>query len=86
MPPRGAARRPSAPCGGWWRPKGSPAAYAEAVKTLRILGDPQGAAALLRHALTVHPGSKELKALADRDKIREEPARGPCSGEWRTLF
>jgi arylsulfatase A-like enzyme/Flp pilus assembly protein TadD len=43
---------------------GSPAAYAEAVKTLRVLGDPQGAAALLRHALTVHPGSKELRALA----------------------
>jgi arylsulfatase A-like enzyme/Tfp pilus assembly protein PilF len=43
---------------------GSPAAYAEAVKTLRILGDPQGAAALLRHALTVHPDSKELRALA----------------------
>jgi tetratricopeptide (TPR) repeat protein len=43
---------------------GSPAAYAEAVKTLRILGDPQGAAALLRHALALHPGSKELRALA----------------------
>jgi arylsulfatase A-like enzyme/Tfp pilus assembly protein PilF len=43
---------------------GSPAAYAEAVKTLRVLGDPQGAAALLRHALAVHPGSKELRALA----------------------
>jgi arylsulfatase A-like enzyme/cytochrome c-type biogenesis protein CcmH/NrfG len=44
--------------------EGSPAAYAEAVKTLRILGDSQGAGALLRHALTVHPGSRELKALA----------------------
>jgi choline-sulfatase len=43
---------------------GSPAAYAEAVKTLRILGDPAGAAALLRHALAVHPGSRELRALA----------------------
>lgn len=43
---------------------GSPAAYAEAVRTLRVLGDPQGAAALLRHALSVHPGSKELRALA----------------------
>ena len=43
---------------------GSPAAYAEAVKTLRVLGDPQGAAALLRHALAVHPDSKELRALA----------------------
>ena len=40
---------------------GSPAAYAEAVKTLRILGDPQSAAALLRHALAVHPESKELR-------------------------
>lgn len=43
---------------------GSPAAYAEAVRTLRVLGDPQGAASLLRHALSVHPGSKELRALA----------------------
>ena len=42
---------------------GSPAAYAEAVKTLRILGDRQGASALLRHALAVHPDSKELHAL-----------------------
>lgn len=42
----------------------SPAAYAAAVKTLRILGDPQGAAALLRHAMTLHPDSKELRALA----------------------
>jgi Flp pilus assembly protein TadD len=43
---------------------GSPAAYAEAVRTLRTLGDPVGANALLRHALTRHPGSKELRALA----------------------
>jgi len=43
---------------------GSPGAYVEAVKTLRVLGDPQSAAALLRHALAVHPGSKELRALA----------------------
>ena len=42
---------------------GSPAAYAEAVRTLRILGDPQGAAALLRHGRAVHPDSKELQAL-----------------------
>ena len=42
----------------------SPAAYAAAVKTLRILGDPQGAAALLRHAMALHPDSKELRALA----------------------
>jgi arylsulfatase A-like enzyme/predicted Zn-dependent protease len=42
----------------------SPAAYIAAVKTLRILGDPQGAAALLRHAIAVHPESKELRALA----------------------
>ncbi len=42
---------------------GSPAAYAEAVKTLRVLGDPAGAAALLRHALAVHPESGELRAL-----------------------
>jgi tetratricopeptide (TPR) repeat protein len=44
--------------------EGSPAAYAEAVKTLRILGDSAGAAVLLRHALTAHPGSRELRALA----------------------
>jgi arylsulfatase A-like enzyme/Tfp pilus assembly protein PilF len=42
---------------------GSPGAYAEAVKTLRVLGDPAGAAALLRHALAVHPESRELRAL-----------------------
>ncbi len=41
----------------------SPAAYAEAVKTLRVLGDPAGAQALLRHALTIHPDSRELRAL-----------------------
>jgi choline-sulfatase len=42
----------------------SPGAYAEAVRTLRTLGDPAGAAALLRHALAVHPQSKELRSLA----------------------
>jgi tetratricopeptide (TPR) repeat protein len=42
----------------------SPAAYIAAVKTLRILGDPQGADALLRHAMSLHPDSKELRALA----------------------
>ncbi|HEX3131177.1 MAG TPA: sulfatase-like hydrolase/transferase [Thermoanaerobaculia bacterium] len=42
----------------------SPAAYIAAVKTLRILGDPQGAAALLRHAIATHPDSQELRALA----------------------
>jgi len=42
---------------------GSPAAYVEAVKTLRILGDSRGAAALLRHALAVHPDSRELRTL-----------------------
>jgi tetratricopeptide (TPR) repeat protein len=42
----------------------SPAAFVAAVKTLRILGDPQGAAALLRHAIATHPESKELRALA----------------------
>ena len=42
----------------------SPAAFAAAVKTLRILGDPQGAAALLRHGMSLHPDSKELRALA----------------------
>jgi arylsulfatase A-like enzyme/Flp pilus assembly protein TadD len=42
----------------------SPAAYAEAVRTLRVMGNPQGAAALLRYALTLHPESKELRTLA----------------------
>ncbi len=41
----------------------TPTAYAEAVKTLRVLGDPAGAQALLRHALALHPGSRELRAL-----------------------
>jgi choline-sulfatase len=41
----------------------SPAACAEAVGTLRVLGDAQGAAALLRHALELHPGSSQLRAL-----------------------
>jgi choline-sulfatase len=43
---------------------GSPAAFAEAVKTLRVLGDSQGAAELLRYALGRHPESAELRALA----------------------
>ncbi len=43
---------------------GSPAAFAEAVRTLRVLGDTQGAAELLRYALSRHPGSSELRALA----------------------
>ena len=42
---------------------GSPAAFAEAVKTLRVLGDSQGAADLLRYALSRHPESAELRAL-----------------------
>jgi arylsulfatase A-like enzyme/Flp pilus assembly protein TadD len=41
----------------------SPLAYAEAVRTLRTLGDPQGAAALLRYARTVHPESRELREM-----------------------
>ncbi len=42
----------------------SPAAFAAAVKTLRVLGDPQGAAALLKHGITMYPNSKELRELA----------------------
>ncbi|MFL6196198.1 MAG: sulfatase-like hydrolase/transferase [Thermoanaerobaculia bacterium] len=56
---------------------GSPAAYAEAVRTLRILGDPQGAAALLRHALAVHPGNPELRGLAGG----KSPSAPRVSGE-----
>jgi len=41
----------------------SPAACAEAVSTLRVLGDAPGAAALLRHALELHPDSSQLHAL-----------------------
>jgi len=41
----------------------SPAACAEAVTTLRVLGDATGAAALLRHAIELHPGSSQLRAL-----------------------
>ncbi|HEX7182006.1 MAG TPA: sulfatase-like hydrolase/transferase [Thermoanaerobaculia bacterium] len=41
----------------------SPIAYIEAVRTLRTLGDPQGAAALLRYGLSRHPESRELRAL-----------------------
>ncbi len=43
--------------------QGSPAAYVTAVKTLRILGDPRSAAALLRRALAAYPQSQELRAL-----------------------
>jgi choline-sulfatase len=42
----------------------SPAAYAEAVRTLRVLGDAADAADLLRHALGRHPENPELRALA----------------------
>jgi len=42
----------------------SPAAYAEAVNALRVLGDAPQAAALLRHALERHPESSQLRALA----------------------
>lgn len=40
-----------------------PAAYAEAVKTLRILNDAKSASSLLRFALGKFPGSPELKGL-----------------------
>ncbi len=41
----------------------SPAAYGEAVRTLRVLGDKQGAAALLAHARSRFPDSSELRKL-----------------------
>lgn len=44
--------------------RGSPIAWAEAVKTLRVLGDPEGAARLLRQARSVHPGNPQLESLA----------------------
>jgi choline-sulfatase len=43
----------------------SPAAYAEAVKTLRILQDPAGAASVLRFAQRKYPGDPRLAALAN---------------------
>lgn len=42
----------------------TPAAYAEAVKTLRALNDPQSAESLLRFALGRFPRDQELRALA----------------------
>ncbi|HEV7672294.1 MAG TPA: sulfatase-like hydrolase/transferase [Thermoanaerobaculia bacterium] len=42
----------------------SPAAYGQAVQTLRVLGDRQSAAALLRYAQSLFPGSLELRKLA----------------------
>ncbi len=41
----------------------SPATYAEAVKTLRVLKDPAGAASLLAYALRQFPQSAELQQL-----------------------
>jgi arylsulfatase A-like enzyme/cytochrome c-type biogenesis protein CcmH/NrfG len=43
-----------------------PAAYVEAVKTLRAVGDPRSASGLLRHALGRYPDSRELRELAGR--------------------
>ncbi len=41
----------------------TPLAYAEAVRTLRTLGETQGAAALLGFARQKHPDSRELRAM-----------------------
>jgi arylsulfatase A-like enzyme/cytochrome c-type biogenesis protein CcmH/NrfG len=41
----------------------NPAAYAEAIKTLRAVGDPRSAAGLLRHAQARYPQSRELREL-----------------------
>jgi Flp pilus assembly protein TadD len=41
----------------------TPTAYAEAVKTLRLLKDPASAAALLRYARGRYPQSRELRDL-----------------------
>jgi tetratricopeptide (TPR) repeat protein len=41
----------------------TPIAYAEAVKTLRILNDPRTASNLLRYAMNRFPGSPELTGL-----------------------
>jgi arylsulfatase A-like enzyme/cytochrome c-type biogenesis protein CcmH/NrfG len=42
----------------------TPAAYGEAVKTLRILNDPNSASSLLRYAMGRYPGDAGLKKLA----------------------
>jgi hypothetical protein len=42
----------------------SPGAYAEAIRTLRVVGDPQGAARLLGYALSLFPQNPELRSLA----------------------
>jgi len=42
----------------------SPIAYAEAVRALRVMGDPRSAAALLRDAMRRFPGDGSLRALA----------------------
>jgi len=48
----------------------TPAAYAEAVKTLRALKDPASAAALLRYAMGRFPQSSQLEELAKGGKSR----------------
>ena len=48
----------------------SPTACAEAVRTLRVLGDAPDAADLLRHALGRHPENPELRALAKSSQVR----------------
>ena len=45
---------------------GSAAAYAEAVRTLRVVEDPAAAASLLRFALARFPDSEELRGLVER--------------------
>ncbi|MGH9379608.1 MAG: tetratricopeptide repeat protein, partial [Thermoanaerobaculia bacterium] len=42
----------------------TPTAYAEAVRTLRLIGDPRAAAAVLQQALRRWPESRELRELA----------------------
>ena len=43
----------------------TPAAYAAAVETLEVLGDPNGAAALLHHAMGLFPGNAQLRRVAE---------------------
>ncbi len=45
---------------------GTAGAYAEAVRTLRVVEDRAAAAALLRHALGRFPGDDELRRLAEQ--------------------
>ena len=53
----------------------SPTAYAEAVKTFRVLKDDAGASRLLRFALSKYPRSDELRSLTTSSGLVDRPTR-----------